>query len=340
MEKSKAQGAEVVGLPYVEITENAPRHVVRSITNNGRGGRETYLFDFKLLKIRPGFNVRKDYGDINELASYIMENGMDGMDPFTVDVLPDGTVYVEQGHRRMKALEVLFGKDLLYKINKPGLRFGCVEAFVNNGEVDERTRLRRQWSSNKSKEYTALEKAELCKRYKDYFGLTNKEIAVELGISRQHVENFLILAAESDQVKQAVKSGNMSATAAVELAKHVKDGDKKNAIAENAVSSGTTVSVTDAKRIQGEGFSDKDNTDRAPKEKSDDAGPVYDESREEIRDCQNVIKLLDKIGSMVRKIGNEQLVMDIDKNIEWAQSSMAKVREWVHKNKKFNKKGT
>lgn len=339
MSKEKEQ-PEQIGLPYIEINGKAPRTVVRSLTNNGRGGRETYLFDFKKLQIRPGFNIRTEYGDIKEMAEYMRTNGMDGMDPFTVDVLPDGTVYVEQGHRRMKALEILHKEGLLYQIDQPGMRLGQIEAFVNNEEVDERTRLRRQWSSNKTKEYTNLEKAELCNRMKTYFGMTTKEIAAELGITRQHVENFLTLAGDTDQVKQAVKGGNLSMTAAVQLAHHVKDSDKRNDIVQEAVSTGNKVSVSDAKRIQGEGRSDQDNTDRVPRSQKDEDGPKYDEGREEIKECQNVIKLLDQIAHMVGKVDNPQLVKDVEQKILWAHKSMGFVRDWVHKNKKQNKRAS
>lgn len=334
-----------IGLPYEEIKNVVSRDKLRTlaIANNGRGGRQTWYIDFDVMEIRPVFNVRQDYGDLVSLANYMRANGTDGMEPFTVDVVvvdDQVKVYVEMGHRRTKAMEILKKDGTLYTIDKPGLRLGKVECFVNNSEVDELTRLRRQYSSNKTKEYTTIEMAELCFRMKTYFNLSPKEIAIDLGISRQHVENYIILAGETDQVKQAVNKGSIKMTTAVSLVRTVKDSNERNDIISQAVASGSPVTATEVKKILGERNAGEDNGDKEPRQKKDPNAPVeYDETREEIREAQNVIKLLDKLNANISKLPNkEQFIADMDKLVGYAQKSMVFVRDWIHKNKKHNKR--
>src|SRR5438128_1248833 len=96
-----------LGLPYAEITSVATRKIVRA--NVQRGGRETVFVDIDNISIREGFNLRKVYTGIADLAKFILSNGLPG--PLVIDMLPDGTCFIEQGHRRYKALKKIQEKD-------------------------------------------------------------------------------------------------------------------------------------------------------------------------------------------------------------------------------------
>ncbi len=212
-----------LGLPYVEITKVANRDTIRDHTTRGR---ETYYIDFKLLKIRDGFNLRKQYLEISELAEFIETNGLPG--PLVVDMLDNGSCFIEQGHRRFKALEVLKERGVLKSLDLPGIKDGKIECFVNSREIDELTRIKRQYSSNNGEKYTPLELGELCTRLFSFFHLTQTDIAKELGISRQNVKNMMIIAEQPDNIKEAIKGKKITPTAAVDLTRKIKDADKRS----------------------------------------------------------------------------------------------------------------
>lgn len=73
----------------------------------------------------------------------------------------------------------------------------------------------------------------------------------------------------------------------------------------------------------------------ANKERKEDEGVKYDESREEIKQVQNIIKLADKMEAIVTKLdipeGSKKDVSDI---VKWMQKDLSDLRTWVHKNKK------
>ncbi len=318
-------------LPYKPITEIANRQILRDYSTRGR---ETSYIEFKLLKIREGFNLRKEYSGIEDLANFIEVNGLPS--PLVVDMLKTGTCLIEQGHRRYKALELLKARHVLKSLDLPGIRGGTVECFVNNLEVDELTRLKRQYSSNNGEKFTPLELGELCLRLKNFFNLTQEEIGLELAMSRQSVKNMMIIAGQPDNIKQAIKSKNITPTAAVDLTRKIKDADKRNGIVQEAVSSGKSIGTSDVKRIIG----DKDlrEIEDGDTEVYDNHLPIvddtrvykpqFDESRLEIQQCNSVIRTLDKLYGMIGGAPDAQRL------VEFMQADMEQIRSYIHKNKK------
>lgn len=221
----------------------------------------------------------------------------------------------------------------------PGIKHGTVECFVNPKEVDELTRLKRQYTSNSGDKYTPLELGELCNRLARYFGLTQEQIGEQLGMSRQNVKNMMIIADQPDSIKQAIQSKNISVTAAVDLTRKITDADTRNDIVQEAVKSGKAIGVSDVKRIIGD--KKEEEFEKEPKnanisiaDKSERSHfPKFDEGREEITLCQNVIKNIDKIGSLASHLP-EQLKNDMERYIDFIQADMEQIRLYIHKNKK------
>lgn len=335
-----------IELPYLPITAVANRETLRS---NASAGRQVFWVDHKIIKVRDGFNIRKEYKEIPELALFIEFNGIPG-GPLTIDMMPDGKVcYVEMGHRRLKAIDLLLQKfdgKITKPIDLPGIRMRNdvleIECFVNDLKVDELTRLKRQLSSNNGHRYTTIEVAELCNRMKTFFSLSDTDIARELGLSRQHVGNMLIIAGQSDQMKQAITNKDITPTAAVSLVRKIKDSDKVAELIQEAVSSSKPITVDFVKKIEGETRDGEVKGEKVEKtktsEKADRAEKVdvFDETRNEIRLCNNVIKNLDKIENKIEKLGpeHEQLKKDLVGLLGFAQKDMAEVRLWVNKIKK------
>lgn len=315
-----------LGLPYKEITQTANRTIVRA--NASRGGRETMYVDLKKIRIREGFNIRKEYHEIPELSLFIQFNGLPA--PLVIDMLPDGSCFIEQGHRRYKALMLLKEKGYLKDMELPGIKpGGKVECFINDTNTDELTRLKRQFSSNNGDKYTPLEFGELCKRMRDFFNLNMTDIAKELGCTRQHVSNMITLAEQPDSIKEAVKNKGLSATTAVELSRKVGDDQKRADMVSEAGNSGKVMKGTDVKRLEGE-----DEQGNAKGQRDSKSGEVFDESRDEIKLCNNAIKNVDKLNTLASKIDNEGFKKDFDKTVGWIQKDLAEIRLWISKNKK------
>lgn len=316
-----------LGLPYREITKVATRETVRK---NSVIGRQTHWVDLSLLEIREGFNLRKIYDGIPELALFIEFNGIPG-GPLTIDMEPDGSAcWIEIGHRRFKALLLLlekFNGDIKH-LDLPGLRNGSVECFVNDAKVDELTRLKRQYTSNNGDKYSAVEIGELCLRMHHYFKLSYTDISREIGKSRQQVKNWIDLASQSTEVKQAVNNKEISATTAIQLAQKLNDKDKVTEMIQESVSSGKMIVGSDVKKLEGE------DAEGNKKGQKDERGEVFDESRMEIKLVQNCIKNVDRLNTMASKVENDQFKIDFDKVIGYVQKDLAEIRLWIKKNKK------
>lgn len=214
---------EQLTLPYEEITSLAGRNYLRDtfkITN-----KVAYQIPFKDILIRPGFNKRIIYERIDELADSIFAHGLN--DPFVLDVLPDGRCFIFRGHRRHKAYLLLieqgrFDADTL------------VQFFPTSRDVTEMDRMADQYiSNNLQMKFTPLEQSEVAFSLKHNFGQekTNEDVAALMAISRQTVDNLIIIATAPDDVKNEVKLGNMSFTEAVSFIrsqrKVSKEADKK-----------------------------------------------------------------------------------------------------------------
>lgn len=424
-------------LPYEEITKIANRDYLRA--NFDRGAKEIYRIPIEKIQERQGFNKRIIYDGIEELADSIASNELEV--PLTVDVLPCGTVYLEKGYRRYRA--IMFNKNR-------GIKMPLVDCYINSREKTEQKRMEDIYNSNMNvAKLKPVEAAAVVFDLKNNFGkVSNEEIGKRLGISRQQVDNLLLLAEADDATKQEMLNGDLGIVEAIAYLRNQKKAKKQSEKTEED-SHKTSLSPTpepkdalstdlkelaeleketpdekelrmlkeqaaqekafealleisdeikvnklnkhfgkklsaDVKKIWQEDFVDEDNgevverTEMAyvkgtvideevfngiiaipgvktvfvykegcePVAASVITEPVaekekdkYDKDRPEIAQIQNVIKLLDKIEAVVNKIDcPEQTKLDLAKYVQWAQKDAAEAREWIHKNKKQNKR--
>jgi len=204
-------------LPYEEITKDklANRDFLRK---NFSRGKETYMIPVSSLTIRDGFNKRLVYEGIEELAESIKQNGI--KEPLVVDVLSGGRVIIDRGHRRLKAIEHLISR---------GEKIETVECFINSREVTEMDRMQDIFNSNMfAAKLNSVEQANTVFALKNYFGeISNEEIGKRLGISRQQVDNLLLLASADDATKQEVLNGDLGVTEAIKYIRSLKKADKE-----------------------------------------------------------------------------------------------------------------
>jgi ParB-like chromosome segregation protein Spo0J len=311
-----------VGLPYEEITRLANREQVRALSAEGTSkmGATTYFIDFRSIQVRPGFNLRKVYQNIEELAADIQANGL--VNPIRVDVLPDGRIFYETGHRRRMALQMLDDSGLLYdQPDKQGIREGRIECFVNTTETDELTRLVRQYSSNNQVPYTYSETAELCHMLNIYYSMNSTKISDQLGISRQTVDNMLLLANQSEVVKTALHTGKISPTAVINLVRKLDHDQEK--IDAFVTAKGTKGEIMKVKHIK----------DIPIGNDHDPAEDVFDTTteREEEKMCKEVKQRADQILTAVKSTENESLIMDVEHHLDIIQNRMEKIQAFVKK---------
>jgi ParB-like chromosome segregation protein Spo0J len=309
-------------LPYKEFKSDNIAGKVQARQELSRA-EDTYWVPFKELEERELYNPRFIYKKIQELAESIAVNGLT---PLTIDLVKEKTrfhTYIDKGHRRFRALKILWDKGILQELDLPGVREGKVLCFVNPKDISEWDRLRNTVADNDACPFEPVELADAVWRAKYLFNKNTDEIKAAFRLSRQHIDNMLILAEQSPFVKKMVTDGVIKPTNVVKLARVAATKERTSDLI-----SGLTKSKS---QIRG---SDVDELIRQEKKESEQPDETFDENREEIAQCQNVIKNLDKIGSRISKIENPQLVKDLEGLINFCQQDMVKIREYVKKHKR------
>jgi len=353
-----------LNLPYLEIVEVANRKYLRE--NFKQTGRASYYIEFSKIKVRENFNKRIVFEDIPELSESIFVHGL--KDPIVLDILPDGTAYIEAGHRRHKAIQLLISnKREGWTAETP------IEFFSNKNDVTELDRMVNQYTSNNhKKKLKPFEAAAVAHDVKFNYSekpKSNEEVAELMGVSRQQADNYILISSADDLLKNEMLTADMNLTECVALVRNEKrskkQSDKKEEDSHKNSSAATSlpkdelageIKELDELEKQAEEVRMTNNLNpgefeskelnlvgntiaETGKEKSEDDGTVkYDESRDEVKQIQNCIKLADKLEAIVTKLdvpdGSKKDVSDI---VKWLQYDLAEVRTWIHKNKKQNK---
>jgi ParB/RepB/Spo0J family partition protein len=179
--------------------------------------------DPRNIIIEDDFNVRADYGNIDELAKSIVEFGQ--LEPIMVTKKRGTDQYIlTDGHRRMKAI---------LKAIEKGHPIKYVKAFITSGNIEDRIFAMVITGIGK-KPLNNLEEGEAYKRLKAY-GYEVKDIANKVGKSLPHIYNMLKLADAPQQVKKYIINGDISGNTVVSLLKDVKTADDLIRVVEEAV---------------------------------------------------------------------------------------------------------
>ena len=158
------------------------------------------------FSIKEGFNVREDYGDIDEMAKSIAENGQKV--PLRVR-FEDNKVVVVDGHRRLKAINVAnekYGAEIKTAT--------CVKEEQGTSEEDRCVDL---FTCNTGKPLTVIEQAAVVKRLVDYHW-SSPDIAKKIGKTSAYINSLLSLNGSSKILRDAVRKGFVCPTAAIKLA--------------------------------------------------------------------------------------------------------------------------
>jgi hypothetical protein len=220
---------EQLNLNYGEIKKVANRDYVRK--NFKTSSKVAYWTKIKDISIREGFNNREDYGDIEEFAATLMsgyvakENKLYLITPMNLDVLPNGVSYIFRGHRRYRGLVLNIEKGLLNWDTE-------VQFFPTEADVTELNRKADQiLSNNCQKGFTPIEMAKTAWDLKHNFSSkpkSNDEIAKILALSRQTIDNLIIIHESPAELRNEMKLGNMSMTKALEFIRNQRKIEKQS----------------------------------------------------------------------------------------------------------------
>ena len=181
--------------------------------------KDIYYVDARLLNVVPDFNVRQDYGDMEELVESIRENGV------KVPIRgykKDGVLYIVDGHRRLKACQVLILQGVEMRV-----------PYLPEAGASVEQRVIDMITLNDGKKLNALEESEAVKRLINY-GISEYEIAKKVGRTPRYIYNLKLLSNAPQTLKTMIRSNIISATLVVDILKSAESFEEATAIIEKA----------------------------------------------------------------------------------------------------------
>jgi len=203
-----------------------------------------------------GNQPRKLFNDetIEEMAESIKEHGI--LQPLVVRPLADGKYELVAGERRLRAA-VLAGLKKVPVVIK---------------EMEEPQAWEAALTENLQREnLNPIEEAAAYREMLERYGYTQEELARKIGKSRAHVANTVRLLNLPEEVRELVKTGEITAGHARAILA-VKDGEQQLALARKIIQQGMTVRDT-------EDAGTKERKGRKPAEKAKDPNLVMAEQR-------------------------------------------------------------
>lgn len=149
--------------------------------------KNAYSIPPEEIVVPDGFNLRIDYGDIPKLAENIRKHGL--ITPLVLIRRDDGRYELRDGFRRMEAIKLNAEKyDFVMK---------RVEFNLEPARSTKVSQIANIFRRNDGKNLNFYEMAEGCKRLHNE-GLSNKEIAEEIGRSESEVSNLMMVATKTE----------------------------------------------------------------------------------------------------------------------------------------------
>jgi len=187
--------------------------------------KDYHLFTIDDIEVEEGFNPRHDYGNINELAKDIAQNGI--LVPLRGFKKKGGDKYIlTDGHRRLMAAQIVQKKYPDIELRIP---------LIAHKPITEEQRLFNVLSFNSGLHLNPLEESEIISRLVN-FGLSDKDIVKRTGMTGTYVSNLKLLYNSPQKLKNHILSNNVSATLAMEVLRETKDYEKAVQLIEEGVS--------------------------------------------------------------------------------------------------------
>jgi len=176
-----------------------------SIRELSKGRRDIRYPDPRVLKMKPGWNVRGPTAELAEhiqtIANSIHATGYDQAKPLTI-FQEEGEFFISDGHCRLMAV---------LRAIEMGAEIMTVPVIMEMKEVNEADRVAGLVTRNSGLPLTPLETAAVYKRLIG-FGWTVKQIADKVGKSVGHVDAGLLLMGATPATHAHIVAGEVSAS--------------------------------------------------------------------------------------------------------------------------------
>jgi ParB/RepB/Spo0J family partition protein len=180
------------------------------------------LIDPNRIVVKEGFNVRQDFGDLDELMNSIIENGL----RVPLRGYKDGEIFIlTDGERRLKAIKMAI---------KKGADIKFVEMRTEPKGYNEEKRIFDLILCNDGKKLTPIEECKVYERLVN-FHYTPEEISKKIGKSVAHIYNMLKLMNAPKEVQDLIGNNEISTTAATSIIRHTDDAAEQVKLVKEAV---------------------------------------------------------------------------------------------------------
>lgn len=191
----------------------------RTSVNGGIEKENYFMIDPSLIIVEDGFNVRQDFGDIEELMHSIVENGMKR--PLH-GYQKDGKYVLTDGERRYRA--VMLAREKGKKIEK-------VPLMLEPKALNQEDRTLGMMIYNDGKPLTMLEQGEIIRRLMNY-GWKMTDVVKRTGKGRGYLENLVMLTKAPMVVQNYIREDKISSHAVIQIMQALRKADPEQVVAE------------------------------------------------------------------------------------------------------------
>lgn len=184
--------------------------------------KDLFMVDPRLIQVDETFNVRQEYGDINELKNSIITNGV----KVALRGHRDGGGFkLTDGFRRMRAITMALAE---------GHDIPLVPFLLESRDYTDTDRIIDMFIMNSGKNLEPLEEAEGIKRLLNT-GLKPKEIATRIGKTQAHISNMVLIMESPEFVKSKIRERVITATTALNIIRETSDPSEQQSIIEKGM---------------------------------------------------------------------------------------------------------
>lgn len=160
---------------------------------------DLFKIDPRSIKVVEGFNSRTDFGDIDELAKQIAEQGV--LNPISVRKGENDTYELVDGERRYRAV---------MRLIEQGVEIARVPAIILPKSITKEQLMLQQIMRNEGKPFNEYEYGVAYKKLMDVNGLTIDEIAAKVGKNRSHIDYCTSHLRRDERVQELLKTNKIS----------------------------------------------------------------------------------------------------------------------------------
>lgn len=175
---------------------------------------------------RAGGNIRKDYGDIDELAKSIEQNGIIVPIRAYRDKEKKGHWIAIDGHRRLTAAMKL--------VTEKGISIRSKIITVDERKLSDEQLIYEMIITNSGKPLSALEMSEAVSRLRSY-GHTIKEIAAKFGRPVSFMYSLELLGSAPKRIRDVIEQDKMNYSLVIEILKKTPDFNEAMVLIEKSL---------------------------------------------------------------------------------------------------------